>query len=120
MPVSLPAGPIAAAPVIESRSVSSPTSDSKSGHDHAARRSALDGFRGLAVTVVVVYHFGGGNSSWLPGGFLGVDLFFVLSGYLITGLLLSEYQRHGRIDLLGFWVRRLRRLLPAQTLMLLV
>jgi peptidoglycan/LPS O-acetylase OafA/YrhL len=69
---------------------------------------------------VAVYHFGGGNGSWLPGGFLGVDMFFVLSGYLITGLLLAEYQRRGRIDLLGFWVRRLRRLAPALILMLLV
>jgi len=69
---------------------------------------------------VAVYHFGGGTTSWLPGGFLGVDVFFVLSGYLITGLLLTEYQRRGRIDLLGFWVRRLRRLAPALLLMLFV
>jgi peptidoglycan/LPS O-acetylase OafA/YrhL len=74
----------------------------------------------LAVVAVVVYHFGGGWSSWLPGGFLGVDVFFVLSGYLITGLLLAEYERRGRIDLLGFWVRRLRRLLPALVVMLVV
>ena len=72
------------------------------------------------MTAVVVYHFGGGTVSWLPGGFLGVDVFFVLSGYLITGLLISEYQRSGRIDLLAFWTRRLRRLAPALLLVLLV
>ena len=68
---------------------------------------------------MAIYHFGGGATSWLPGGFLGVDVFFVLSGYLITGLLLAEYHYRGRIDLLRFWVRRLRRLAPALLLMLL-
>jgi peptidoglycan/LPS O-acetylase OafA/YrhL len=88
--------------------------------DHSAgRRPALDGIRALAVTAVAIYHFGGGTTAWLPGGFLGVDVFFVLSGYLITGLLLAEYARHGRINLLGFWVRRLRRLAPALLLVLL-
>ncbi|MCD9624551.1 acyltransferase family protein [Rhabdothermincola salaria] len=72
--------------------------------------SGLDGLRGLAVVLVVVFHF------WpevLPGGFLGVSLFFTLSGYLITGLLLAEHERHGRVDLRAFWGRRFRRLLPA-------
>jgi peptidoglycan/LPS O-acetylase OafA/YrhL len=68
---------------------------------------------------VVIYHFGGGEQSWLPGGFLGVDVFFVLSGYLISSLLLTEYLRRGRIDLPQFWVRRVRRLLPALVAMLL-
>ncbi len=86
---------------------------------HAGRRPALDGIRALAVTAVLIYHFGGGSTSWLPGGFLGVDVFFVLSGYLITGLLLAEYDRTGRIDLPGFWVRRARRLMPALIAMLL-
>ncbi|MGW2552899.1 acyltransferase family protein [Streptomyces sp. NPDC001635] len=72
--------------------------------------------RALAVTAVVFYHL---NPSWLPGGFLGVDVFFVLSGYLITDHLLAEHRRGGRIDLKGFWVRRARRLLPALALMLL-
>jgi len=85
----------------------------------AGRRPALDGVRALAVTAVMIYHFGGGSTSWLPGGFLGVDVFFVLSGYLITGLLLAEYGRTGRIDLPGFWVRRARRLMPALIAMLL-
>src|SRR5215212_7979046 len=93
----------------------------RSGPSHdSRRRPALDGIRALAVTAVAIYHFGGGGESWLPGGFLGVDVFFVLSGYLITGLLLAEYNRRGTIDLLGFWVRRLRRLAPALLLMLLV
>jgi peptidoglycan/LPS O-acetylase OafA/YrhL len=78
------------------------------------RRPALDGLRAAAVAAVVLYHL---NVPWLPGGFLGVDLFFVLSGYLITGLLLKSAER-GPIDLAAFWVRRARRLLPALVLML--
>ncbi|WP_438490273.1 acyltransferase family protein [Streptomyces sp. S186] len=70
----------------------------------------LDGLRALAVTAVVIYHV---DADWLPGGFLGVDVFFGLSGYLITDLLLAERHRHGRVDLRGFWLRRARRLLPA-------
>ncbi|MBL1102782.1 acyltransferase family protein [Streptomyces coffeae] len=77
----------------------------------------LDGLRALAVTAVVLYHV---NPGWLPGGFLGVDVFFVLSGFLISDLLLAEWQRHGRIDLRDFWLRRVRRLLPALVLVLLV
>ncbi|RYZ66746.1 MAG: acyltransferase, partial [Proteobacteria bacterium] len=70
----------------------------------------LDGLRGLAVLAVVVFHLGEG---FLHGGYLGVDVFFVLSGYLITSILLSEHERTGRIDLRRFWIRRLRRLSPA-------
>ena len=88
------------------------------GHG-AGRRPALDGLRALAVLGVMIYHFGNGDASWLRGGFLGVDVFFVLSGYLITGLLLDEQVRRGTIDLVGFWVRRLRRLFPAMLLMLI-
>ncbi|MFE7314067.1 acyltransferase family protein [Streptomyces sp. NPDC057555] len=77
----------------------------------------LDGLRALAVTAVVVYHV---NPRWLPGGFLGVDVFFGLSGFLITDLLLAERERFGRIDLRGFWLRRARRLLPALAVVLLV
>ncbi len=71
---------------------------------------ALDGVRALAVAAVVAFH---GGVSWAPGGFLGVDAFFVLSGYLITTLLLAERRRTGRIALGAFWGRRARRLLPA-------
>ena len=77
----------------------------------------VDGLRALAVGAVVVYHFGAG---WLPGGFLGVDVFLVISGYLITSLLLAELRATDRIDLKRFWLRRCRRLLPALFLMLAV
>ncbi|MFD1540821.1 acyltransferase family protein [Nonomuraea guangzhouensis] len=81
----------------------------------ASRRAhigALDGLRGLAVTAVLLFHAG-----YMSGGFLGVDLFFVLSGFLITGLLLEELGSRGRLDLVAFWGRRARRLLPALTVM---
>ena len=77
----------------------------------------LDGIRALAVLSVVAYHFGW---SWIRGGFLGVDLFFVLSGFLITSLLLEEQIESGRLALVAFWGRRARRLLPALFLMLAV
>ncbi|MFD7061354.1 acyltransferase family protein [Streptomyces sp. NPDC059906] len=73
----------------------------------------LDGLRGVAVLGVLFFHAG-----HFDGGFLGVDLFFVLSGFLITGLLLKEAARDGRIDLLAFWGRRARRLLPALAVVL--
>ncbi|MDQ6725577.1 MAG: acyltransferase [Actinomycetota bacterium] len=71
---------------------------------------AFDGLRALAVAAVFAYHAGVG---WAQGGFLGVDVFFVLSGYLITALLVREWRRDGRIDLARFFRRRARRLLPA-------
>ncbi|MBX3221614.1 MAG: acyltransferase [Labilithrix sp.] len=93
------------------------TAGSVAAHDAASRPKApaiahvpaLDGIRGLAVLAVVAFH----ADAALPGGYLGVDLFFVLSGYLITSILLREVERTGRIDLRAFWVRRARRLLPA-------
>ncbi len=66
--------------------------------------------RALAVVAVMVYH---ANPDWLPGGFLGVEVFFVISGYLITLLLISEKERTSNIDMKQFWIRRARRLLPA-------
>jgi len=77
---------------------------------------ALDGLRAAAVVAVLLYHAGVG---WLPGGYLGVDAFFVLSGFLITALLLAEWQQRGGINLGAFWARRARRLLPALLLVLL-
>ena len=73
-------------------------------------RPGLDGLRALAVTGVLLYHAG---VRWMPGGLLGVDLFFVISGFLITSLLIAELQRSGRIALAGFYGRRARRLFPA-------
>lgn len=75
----------------------------------------LDGLRAIAVVAVMVYH---ANSSWLSGGFLGVEVFFVISGYLITLLLISEKERTGRVRIGQFWFRRGRRLLPALFLMM--
>jgi peptidoglycan/LPS O-acetylase OafA/YrhL len=80
-------------------------------------RPGLDGLRAVAVLAVMVQHAGlrlpGGHEDALPGGFLGVDVFFVISGFLITSLLLAEHRGRHRIDLRGFWLRRARRLLPA-------
>uniref|UniRef100_UPI00197C3ED3 acyltransferase family protein n=1 Tax=Microbacterium sp. CPCC 204701 TaxID=2493084 RepID=UPI00197C3ED3 len=76
-----------------------------------ARLHGLDGLRAIAVTLVVVYHLF--PPALLPGGFIGVDVFFVISGFLITSLLLREHDATGRIRLGRFWVRRARRLLPA-------
>ncbi|CAA9427152.1 MAG: Acyltransferase family protein [uncultured Rubrobacteraceae bacterium] len=77
----------------------------------------LDGLRALAVIAVLLYH---AELPWIRGGFLGVEVFFVISGYLITTLLLAEWHQQGRIDLVGFWLRRARRLLPALYLLLVV
>ena len=86
----------------------------------AAKRSiqyipAIDGLRALAVIAVMFYHLG---FSWIPGGFLGVDLFFVISGYVITRMLLDSIAQSGGLDLRGFYLARLRRLLPALLFML--
>ena len=75
----------------------------------------LDGLRAIAVIGVLVYH---ANHHWLSGGFLGVEVFFVISGYLITLLLLSEKERTGKVRLGKFWMRRARRLLPALFVMM--
>jgi peptidoglycan/LPS O-acetylase OafA/YrhL len=83
---------------------------------HIRYRPGLDGLRALAAVAVFAYH---ARIDWLPGGFLGVDLFFVLSGYLITSLLLVEWEARNRIDLRRFWLRRARRLLPALVVVVL-
>src|SRR3984957_9775551 len=77
----------------------------------------LDGLRALAVLAVVAYHLG---LSWVPGGLLGVGVFFTLSGYLITDLLLGQHAQTGSLQLTDFWFRRARRLLPALFVMLAV
>ena len=87
----------------------------KPGHP-ASFRADVQGLRAIAVLMVLLYHVGLGPS----GGFLGVDVFFVLSGFLITGLLVREHERTGRISLTAFWAKRARRLLPASVLVLLI
>jgi len=96
-------------------------------HGRLAYAPGLDGVRALAVTAVVLYHLGttgllidGGKHELMPGGFIGVDVFFVLSGFLITSLLLAERVETGRINIRQFYIRRARRLLPALYTMMLV
>lgn len=79
--------------------------------------AGLDGLRALAVLAVIAYHL---NFGWASGGLLGVGVFFVLSGYLITDILATQWKKHGELDLKDFWIRRARRLLPAMLLMLAV
>ncbi|WP_131104264.1 acyltransferase family protein [Ornithinimicrobium sufpigmenti] len=82
---------------------------------HGRFRGDIEGMRAVAVLMVLLYHAGVPRAA---GGFAGVDVFFVISGFLITGLLVGEARRQGRIDLVAFWGRRARRLLPASALVL--
>ena len=93
-----------------------PTDGSPAGRRALPRMPALEGLRAIAVLAVLLYH---AEVSWIPGGFLGVDVFFVLSGFLITSLLLHEIDGTGRIRLRSFYRRRARRLLPALFLVLI-
>lgn len=77
----------------------------------------IDGLRALSVLAVIAYHL---NLKWAEGGLLGVGIFFVISGYLITDQIITQWERHRRLNLLDFWVRRARRLLPAMVVMLFV
>jgi peptidoglycan/LPS O-acetylase OafA/YrhL len=98
-----------------------PAADTQRAHLRYIR--GIDGLRAISVLAVLVYHnyvVGGSSPGWLPGGFYGVEVFFVLSGYLITSLLLDERTRTGTVALKAFWFRRARRLLPALFLMLSV
>ena len=82
---------------------------------HMGYEPSLDGIRAFSVIAVMLYH---ADIAWLPGGFLGVEVFFVVSGFLITSLLIEEHESTRRIDLKQFWIRRARRLLPALFVML--
>ncbi|MDR9854874.1 acyltransferase family protein [Paenibacillus sp. VCA1] len=75
----------------------------------------LDGLRAFSVMAVIAYHM---NAKWAQGGLIGVGIFFVISGYLITDQMIQEWQRHRRLNLMDFWIRRVRRLLPAMLAML--
>ena len=85
-------------------------------------RPDIEGLRGIAVALVVLFHAGllSQASTQLTGGFIGVDLFFVVSGFLITGLLIRERERDGRISFSRFYARRVRRILPAAAVVLVV
>src|SRR4051794_40754877 len=85
-------------------------------HESALFRPDVQGLRAVAVLAVIVFH---ARVPFLPGGFIGVDVFFVISGFLISGMLLRESLEKGRIDLRAFYSRRARRILPASTLVLI-
>jgi len=99
--------PVGPGPALSSSAEPSPARRSTGALTHL---DGLDGLRALAIIAVVAYHL---DPTWLPGGFLGVDVFFVVSGFLITTLLQREAATRGSIDLRRFWVRRARRLVPA-------
>ena len=109
-PLAGPAEPI-------SPDQASPVRPSPAEPTHATRRGDIEGLRAVAVVLVVLFHAGIGD---FAGGFIGVDVFFVISGFLITGLLLRERQASGTISLSNFYARRARRLLPAALLVLAV
>jgi peptidoglycan/LPS O-acetylase OafA/YrhL len=96
-------------------SVLPPGEESGSAPGDRTFRPDVEGLRTVAVLLVVLYHAG---LSWLPGGYVGVDVFFVISGYVITGVLLRERSSSGTTSLLGFYARRCRRILPAATIVL--
>jgi peptidoglycan/LPS O-acetylase OafA/YrhL len=105
---------VATATTTEARAVAPSTADRQQA-GRFGYQPALDGVRALAMLTILAYHF---NYGWAKGGFLSVDTFFVMSGFLITTLLVLEYRRRDRIQLAQFWVRRARRLLPALFLVL--
>src|SRR4051794_19234056 len=99
-----------AATVSEQRLAPEAPPPAPSTHYRLGYVPGLDGLRGIAVIAVLLFH---GGVTWAKGGFLGVDMFFVLSGFLITSLLLDERWKTGTVRLSRFWARRARRLLPA-------
>ena len=94
-----------------------PPNTATSSRPSLSYRPYLDGVRALAVLLVFVFH---AARPGLPGGFIGVDVFFVLSGYLITRILITEHESSGRIRLLRFYSRRVKRLMPAVIVLVLV
>lgn len=106
-----------AAPQLDTAPPSAGSKPASAGATHAHFRPDIEGLRAIAVLAVVLYHAG---ITSLHGGFIGVDVFFVISGFLITSQLLKEIGRSGTVDLAQFWARRARRLLPAVSTMLAV
>ena len=100
---------------MSARSTVSRPATAEAGLSRVPYLPGLDGLRAIAVIGVIIYH---AHHDWLPGGFLGVEVFFVISGYLITLLLMGERERTGHVDLRQFWARRFRRLLPALYVMM--
>src|SRR4051812_47425899 len=114
--MSLCSGSVAAATRTDARRVGPRATAAVDRADNGLQyHPALDGLRALAVLAVIAYH---DNYPWAKGGFLGVDLFFALSGFLITTLLVLEYRSGTAIKLAAFWTRRASRLLPALLLVL--
>ena len=85
-------------------------------------RPEIDGLRAIAVISIILYHtkIVLNNTDWFEGGFIGVDIFFVISGYLITRIIMNEIMMHGSFNFLNFYERRVRRILPMLLLMLLI
>jgi peptidoglycan/LPS O-acetylase OafA/YrhL len=109
----LKSGPVAAARPILAAAAGETAEQRQAGHAAAAEfRLDIQGLRAIAVGLVVLFHI---RPDRVPGGFVGVDVFFVVSGFLITGMLAREIERTGRLSLIGFYARRARRLLPAAT-----
>jgi peptidoglycan/LPS O-acetylase OafA/YrhL len=93
-----------------------PVQSEHTSHPTLRYLPGLDGLRAISVLAVMAFHHYfvfGTTQGWMPGGFLGVEVFFVVSGYLITSLLLAERREHGKVSFKNFWMRRARRLLPA-------
>jgi peptidoglycan/LPS O-acetylase OafA/YrhL/lysophospholipase L1-like esterase len=124
--VSDPPTVVFSGPVIHEATVRLPVVGTGGSHSRLGYAKGLDGVRALAVIAVLLYHLGttgvllGEDTAFMPGGFLGVDVFFVLSGFLITSLLLGERSKTGRISIRDFYIRRARRLLPALFTMMIV
>nr|WP_246820324.1 MULTISPECIES: acyltransferase family protein [unclassified Corynebacterium] len=114
-PSTAPAAASASASSTAAPATTAPATTPRRRRARLRQVPGLDGLRGLAVLAVVIYHFFG---DILPGGYLGVDMFFVLSGFLITSLLVREFNATGRISLKDFWIRRFRRILPAALVVL--
>ena len=103
-------------PLIDTQRLPGAGELARTSPDDRRYRPDVEGLRAVAILLVVLFHYGVPR---LTGGFIGVDVFFVVSGFVITGLLLRERQESGRTSILKFYARRCRRILPAATLVIL-